>query len=210
MSALDKETMNLIVELLMPHMTSGDDRVSFVRQALYDEIGFMNRIQFDGAALNFTFQLVDKSLQYGVTKSGKQAIVALLEHLSANVGIDQQTIIQGCIDTVESQSKNNDKYSPEIQPLTGSNDKPLKPLMKLSKRYQVGLSTLKHKIAGLGDDSLQLELATLTERLIANTEDERIFGSSEGNRTERARIIHALNQMALAHLALTFNDLCEV
>lgn len=53
------------------------------------------------------------------------------------------------------------------------------------------------------------ELSTLESRFQENQRVERIFGSSENTRNERAQIIFALNELALQHCGVSFNELCQ-
>lgn len=70
-----------------------------------------------------------------------------------------------------------------------------------------GLNSLKGGIGGKGTE-IQLTLASLEARLLDNIQAERDYGINEAIRSERARIIHELNRMALTHLGQSFNDLC--
>jgi len=74
--------------------------------------------------------------------------------------------------------------------------------------YERGFHALKECLAG-ADAELQSELATLEERFWKNERAERIFGSSENTRNERAQIIFSLNELALKHCGVSFNNLCQ-
>jgi len=78
---------------------------------------------------------------------------------------------------------------------------------KLSMDYHQGLKLLKDCIQNKSPDVL-IEFSTLEDRFIKNDRDERIFGSSENTRNTRSQIIYALNEMALTHCGISFNDLC--
>lgn len=51
------------------------------------------------------------------------------------------------------------------------------------------------------------EFATLIDALAQVRQQQRTFGDTEGLRNERSRIIYRLNEICLAHLNTTFNEL---
>ena len=71
--------------------------------------------------------------------------------------------------------------------------------------YELGLRTLK---ARLPQDKLD-EFDVHESKLRDNLDRERLFGGTETTRADRAAILYALNQMAEAHLGISFNDLCQ-
>jgi hypothetical protein len=73
--------------------------------------------------------------------------------------------------------------------------------------HERGLAALGDLLAH-ADVQIRLDFAVLQSRLLDNLQDERLYGTSETIRTERARIVHELNRLALAHLNRSFNDLC--
>jgi len=74
--------------------------------------------------------------------------------------------------------------------------------------YERGLQVLKECLAE-ADPAIQSELATLEERFRENQRAERLFGSSENTRNERSQIIFSLNELALKHCGVSFNELCQ-
>ncbi len=52
------------------------------------------------------------------------------------------------------------------------------------------------------------ELSTLEDRFNTNERNDRLFGGTDGTRSERAKIVYALNEMALATAQVSFNELC--
>ena len=73
--------------------------------------------------------------------------------------------------------------------------------------HERGLGTLGDLLAH-ADVQIRLDFAVLQSRLLDNLQHERLYGTSEAIRSERARIVHELNRLALAHLDRSFNDLC--
>jgi len=71
--------------------------------------------------------------------------------------------------------------------------------------YEVGLHTLKPRLSGVALDEFNVHEA----KLLDNLRRERLFGSTETIRSERAAILYALNQLARDHLGTSFNDLCQ-
>jgi len=74
--------------------------------------------------------------------------------------------------------------------------------------YKLGFKVLKECLAE-ADAKVQSELATLEERFWANQRAERLFGSSENTRNERSQTIFSLNDLALKHCGVSFNELCQ-
>lgn len=73
--------------------------------------------------------------------------------------------------------------------------------------HKRGFQALKECLERTGAE-IQSELATLEQRFLKNEWAERTFGGSENTRNERAQIVFALNQLALKHCRISFNDLC--
>ncbi len=74
--------------------------------------------------------------------------------------------------------------------------------------YHRGFQILYQRLSAT-DYMLQGELATLEARFEDNKHREALFDGSENTRSERAQIVHALNEFALAHLGISFVDLCR-
>jgi tetratricopeptide (TPR) repeat protein len=75
--------------------------------------------------------------------------------------------------------------------------------------YEGGLHRLRDKLT---EDAPALlpEFYALEARLLDNLRGERLYGSTETVRAERARVLHALNDLAVrARLGPSFNDLCR-
>lgn len=72
-----------------------------------------------------------------------------------------------------------------------------------------GLEALKNVVKEGAEPDVYLTFMTLESRLLANLHDERIYGTSENVRSERARIVLELNRLALAHAGCSFNELCQ-
>ena len=77
-----------LVKILIPHMTSSQERQANLHLALPNAA--YRRIDFQGSAHLFTVNLVNTLLQYGEIAPGKQALVAVLEVIHAQVGADTQ------------------------------------------------------------------------------------------------------------------------
>ncbi len=73
--------------------------------------------------------------------------------------------------------------------------------------YKRGLDQLQECLAHRAPDAL-VEFGTLEERFHKNERAERLFGTSENTRNEHSQIIYALNELALKHCGVSFNDLC--
>ena len=50
---------------------------------------------------------------------------------------------------------------------------------------------------------------TLENRFWENDGKAKLFGENEASRTERAQIVYALNELALEHCGVSFNELCQ-
>jgi len=73
--------------------------------------------------------------------------------------------------------------------------------------HKRGLAQLRECLEHRAPDTL-VEFNTLEERFHKNERAERLFGSSENTRNEHSQIIYALNELALKHCGISFNDLC--
>jgi len=73
--------------------------------------------------------------------------------------------------------------------------------------HERGLAALGEHLAQAAVE-IRLSFAVLESRLLDNLQDERLYGTSETIRSERARIVHELNNLALTHLSRSFNELC--
>jgi hypothetical protein len=71
--------------------------------------------------------------------------------------------------------------------------------------YELGLQTLGTCLSG---DALD-EFRVFESRLRENLQRERLYGSTETTRADRAAIVDALNRLAQVHLGTSFNDLCQ-
>jgi len=71
--------------------------------------------------------------------------------------------------------------------------------------YELGLRTLKPRLPGEALDVFNVYEA----RLLENLRRERLYGSTETTRAERATIVDGLNQLAQAHVGTSFNALCQ-
>lgn len=71
--------------------------------------------------------------------------------------------------------------------------------------YERGLTTLKTRLP----QAAQTAFLAYETRLRENLQARDLYGDNETRRSERAEIIGGLNRLALAHLGLSFNDLCQ-
>lgn len=72
--------------------------------------------------------------------------------------------------------------------------------------YEVGLRRLFERIGP--EHREYADALVLQSRLIENIRSERMFGTSENTRAERARCIDRLNSLCLRAIGTSFNDLC--
>lgn len=70
--------------------------------------------------------------------------------------------------------------------------------------YDRGLDLLR---AQLEQTNRYIEFSVFESRLLDNLRDERLYGASENNRADRARVMSGLNQLALETMNISFNDL---
>jgi hypothetical protein len=93
------------------------------------------------------------------------------------------------------------------EPISGQ--KQITPPSPLARdfNYELGLAALG-KLLAQADVETRLSFAVLESRLRDNLSDERLYGGNETIRADRARIVHELNRLALAHTGRSFNELC--
>ncbi len=87
--------------------------------------------------------------------------------------------------------------------------KPPPPARPSSRDFNLerGLAALGQLLAHADADT-RLAFSVLESRLLDNMKDERLYGSTETIRAERARIVAELNRLALDHVGRSFNELC--
>ena len=73
--------------------------------------------------------------------------------------------------------------------------------------YQNGFVHLRQDLTQHVPEMLS-SLSTLEDRFYKNQRAERIFGDTRETQSEHAKIIYALNELALEHCGVSFNDLC--
>lgn len=71
--------------------------------------------------------------------------------------------------------------------------------------YQAGIQQLLQRVAPGSDQ--HTEVLVLQARLTENLKSERVYGTTENTRAERATIIYALNMIASTVAGVSFNDL---
>ncbi|MGE0885547.1 MAG: patatin-like phospholipase family protein [Blastocatellales bacterium] len=86
---MNKELFDQIVTVLQPDMGDAGDRKALVESALIGS-PVLQKISWAGAARPFTIQLVRLLIDFGTLRSGRPAIVALLEEVRQQVGADRQ------------------------------------------------------------------------------------------------------------------------
>jgi tetratricopeptide (TPR) repeat protein len=72
--------------------------------------------------------------------------------------------------------------------------------------YEIGIRQLRMHIPP--DHPRVTDLLVYQQRLTENISQSRLYGNSETRTAERAEVIHRLNELALALLGQTFNDIC--
>jgi len=79
--------------------------------------------------------------------------------------------------------------------------------MRSFDAYQDGLRQLLHRLDR--DHGDYAEALTLQARLQENIASTQVYGDNETQRADRARVLDALNTLALRALGVSFNELCE-
>lgn len=91
---LDPQTIARLTALLRPHMRSPQERQAYLVQAFGTNSPLLDRLELTGAVDTFlTAELIPKLQDFGEIEPGKPAIVALLEVIRKQVGIDKQAQI---------------------------------------------------------------------------------------------------------------------
>lgn len=80
----------------------------------------------------------------------------------------------------------------------------LAPNRRGTMNYEHALDSLK---AQMEQTNRYIEFTTLEARLRENLQDERLFGTNEANRSDRARVVNSFNRLSLELLKVSFNDL---
>jgi Effector-associated domain 8/Caspase domain len=87
---LEPTTIREVVKLLQPFLENERERRSFLALALGNDVPVLERLVWSGSVAAFIPDMVCKLANYGKLPSGKQALWALLEYVSSQVGIDVQ------------------------------------------------------------------------------------------------------------------------
>ncbi|MBD2777315.1 tetratricopeptide repeat protein [Iningainema tapete] len=97
-------TINELVEILVPLVNGDIKRQSLLIAALGIGAPVLQQIDYSGAPLEFIIHLLTVLAQYGEVTAGKQALVALLEYVQTQVGLDVQQRIDKLFDKLNEQS----------------------------------------------------------------------------------------------------------
>lgn len=97
---ISREIRHEIRSLLIPHVTTPDERLALVRNAFFgsplaDEIPVENM-----SAADFSSVLVDETLAYGDIAPDEPALIALLDEISLRTGEDKQPQIAAIVNWV--------------------------------------------------------------------------------------------------------------
>jgi hypothetical protein len=189
---LDPNTINKLVEILIPFMENEGERRSFLYRALGNNLPVLEYISWPGSVATFVPQMVCKLADYGEIESGRQALWALLEYVRSQVGVDVQqkidklrplidlrsksmedmlavdinsiSLISLCLDTAEKR-ENAGKLSPEHQATINILKKKVQPLI-----------TINEQLSEMADQAQAL-LRETTQILEAEIEELRSQGS---------------------------------
>ncbi len=96
MPGLDSSNFREIVDLLVPYVREQQARHTLVDLALHDT-PLPGRITYTGDAREFSTNLVRTCRDYGEVAPGRPAVVAVLEVLRGDVGVDKQAQIDAII-----------------------------------------------------------------------------------------------------------------
>lgn len=107
---MNKPLFDRLVQQLLPEMDDSGSRKALIESALYGA-PILQKIQWDGAARPFTVRLVRLLDEYGDLAPGRLALVAVLEEVKAQVGLDRQAQIEALIGELQAPST-----VPEITP----------------------------------------------------------------------------------------------
>jgi len=129
---------------------------------------------------------------------------AFLENLTTELGAQNPPLASGAAGA---------------QPLTGTVPNATTPATTSASRQRShgtgqfnlerGLRVMKDALRG-GDQDAFLEFSTLEGRLLENIRSERLYGSTETVRSERAQVVQGLNRLAMeAGCGRSFNEMCS-
>lgn len=91
MTNLDQRLFKEVVDFLIPFMGEGE-REKWLRLAFDERI--CSKLNFKGAAGEFTPRVTDDLIRHGEVLPGKQAIIVLLEVMHGDLGFDRQQVIE--------------------------------------------------------------------------------------------------------------------
>ena len=86
---MNKTLFDRLIQQFLPEMGDPASRKDLIESALFGS-PVLHQLQWDGAARPFTVRLVRQLNDYGEIAVGRLALVALLEEVKAQVGLDRQ------------------------------------------------------------------------------------------------------------------------
>ncbi|MEM7344787.1 MAG: hypothetical protein AAF485_11135 [Chloroflexota bacterium] len=110
---MDKSLFNRLVAQLLPEMGNPTNRQAFIEGALYGSPS-LQQIEWPGPADPFTKRLVRQLHEFGDVAPGRPALVALLQELKQQVGIDRQAEIDQLIHELTVQPADEKQYLQDI------------------------------------------------------------------------------------------------
>ncbi len=106
---MNKSLFDRIVQQLVPEMTDPASRRAVIHSALFGS-PILHQIQWDGAARVFTVRLIQQLHEYGEIEGGTPAVVALLDEVTTQVGVDKQSQIKLLIQDYLSQTQKGHSF----------------------------------------------------------------------------------------------------
>ena len=91
---LDQTTFDELINTLEPWLIDQNQRRALLWSAFHNDSSLYRQIDFTGAAHPFTVNLVNTLLTYGEIRSGQHALIALLNAIQQQVGVNKQQRIK--------------------------------------------------------------------------------------------------------------------
>lgn len=106
MQDLDRETLNELVELLIPLMGNEQQRRALLTSAFLGySPGLLDIFDYSGSTNSFTVNLIRSLMDYGEVEGGESALEALLKTCRNYVGRDKQRRIDALMDVISTSPK---------------------------------------------------------------------------------------------------------
>ncbi len=160
--ALSSVDVAALADVLRPSLATVPARRSLVELALGFGSPVVDRLDWGGDTQSFTVHLIGVLAAYGEVEPGRPALVAVLEALREQVGLDRQAAIDGLIARVRA-----------VGSASGASGGPLTPGQRRRKADQLAELQARYDTLGRRIGALDLDIGRETDSMRRQVLEER-------------------------------------